>query len=129
MPPIDFILDIPAYLPAVESLREKYTDSIRVLTGMEPGLQCRVRDYRVKLVAELDADDLIGSSHFIDGFDVYDRRCYEGKYLIDEILRTVIEKGKGIECNTAGFKYGLGHPHPYEEIYFLTFFMASPTSS
>lgn len=34
--------------------------------------------------------------------------------LIDEILRTVIEKGKGIEVNMAGFKYGLpfAHPHP-----------------
>ncbi len=34
----------------------------------------------------------------------------------DEILKTLIEKGKGIECNTAGFKYGLGHPNPHEDI-------------
>lgn len=32
--------------------------------------------------------------------------------LIDEILRTLIQRGKGIELNTAGFKYGLGHAHP-----------------
>ena len=34
--------------------------------------------------------------------------------LIDEILRTVINKGKGIELNMAGLKYGLpfAHPHP-----------------
>lgn len=34
--------------------------------------------------------------------------------LIDEILRTVISKGKGIELNMAGLKYGLpfAHPHP-----------------
>ena len=34
--------------------------------------------------------------------------------VIDEILKTIIAKGKGIELNTAGLKYGLpfAHPHP-----------------
>lgn len=36
--------------------------------------------------------------------------------LIDEILRLLISKGKGIELNMAGFKYGLGHPNPTEDI-------------
>lgn len=34
----------------------------------------------------------------------------------DEILRQLIAKGKGIECNTAGFKYGLNHPNPHETL-------------
>lgn len=34
--------------------------------------------------------------------------------ILDEILKYLIENGKGIELNTAGYKYGLGfcHPHP-----------------
>ncbi|WP_049728084.1 histidinol-phosphatase HisJ family protein [Dorea sp. D27] len=34
--------------------------------------------------------------------------------IIDEILRTLIAGGKGLELNTAGLKYGLpfAHPHP-----------------
>lgn len=36
--------------------------------------------------------------------------------LIDEILRLLIASGRGIELNTAGLKYGLGHPHPHEKI-------------
>lgn len=36
--------------------------------------------------------------------------------ILDEILRTIIHKGLGIECNTGGIKYGLGHPNPCEEI-------------
>ena len=36
--------------------------------------------------------------------------------ILDECLRTLIFKGKGIELNTAGFKYGLGHPNPHETI-------------
>jgi histidinol-phosphatase (PHP family) len=36
--------------------------------------------------------------------------------VIDPILTALIDLGKGIEVNTAGFKYGLGHPNPTEEI-------------
>ena len=36
--------------------------------------------------------------------------------ILDEILRVLVQKGIGLECNTAGFKYGLGHPNPTEKI-------------
>lgn len=36
--------------------------------------------------------------------------------ILDEILITLIENGKGIELNTSGYKYGLGHPHPKTEV-------------
>lgn len=36
--------------------------------------------------------------------------------ILDEILKVLITKGIGLECNTAGFKYGLGHPNPTEDI-------------
>ena len=60
-------------------------------------------------------------------FDVYGHLDYVVRYgpnqnkfytyekyadVIDEILRVLIAKGKGIELNTAGFKYGLDHAHP-----------------
>lgn len=64
-------------------------------------------------------------------FDVYGHIDYVVRYgpnrnaqysyaayadIIDEILRLLIQKGRGIEINTGGFKYGLGHPNPTEEI-------------
>lgn len=64
-------------------------------------------------------------------FDVYGHIDYVVRYgpnrnqfytyekfseVIDEILRTLISLGKGIEINTGGFKYGLGHPNPTEAI-------------
>ena len=64
-------------------------------------------------------------------FDVYGHLDYVVRYgpnknrsfsyekyadLIDEILRQLVEKGKGIEMNMAGFKYRLGHPNPTEDI-------------
>ncbi|TAH68157.1 MAG: histidinol-phosphatase HisJ family protein [Anaerolineaceae bacterium] len=36
--------------------------------------------------------------------------------VLDEILKTLLKYGKGIEVNSSGFKYGLGHPHPKTEI-------------
>lgn len=36
--------------------------------------------------------------------------------ILDEILIQLINRGKGIECNTAGFAYGLGHPNPHESL-------------
>ncbi len=66
-----------------------------------------------------------------DNFDVYGHIDYVVRYgpaknknysyqkfrdVIDEILKMLIAKGKGIEINMAGFKYGLNHPHPTEDI-------------
>ncbi len=36
--------------------------------------------------------------------------------ILDAILKKLIHLGKGIEVNTAGFKYGLGHPNPCEDL-------------
>ncbi len=36
--------------------------------------------------------------------------------ILDEVLKTIISHGKGIELNTAGLKYGLGYAHPKPEV-------------
>lgn len=66
-----------------------------------------------------------------DEFDVYGHIDYVVRYgphknadytyerfadVIDEILKQLITRGKGIELNMAGFKYGLGHPNPTEAV-------------
>lgn len=76
-------------------------------------------------------DSILENIRAFDDFDVYGHIDYVVRYgptrnenytyarysdVIDEILRLLIEKGKGIEINTGGFKYGLGHPNPCEEI-------------
>lgn len=38
------------------------------------------------------------------------------KDLLDEVLKTILSFGKGIEVNTAGLKYGLSYPHPKAEV-------------
>ena len=76
-------------------------------------------------------ESILENIRAFDGFDVYGHLDYVVRYgpsknknytylkyadIIDEILTTLIAKGKGIEINTGGFKYGLGHPNPTEEI-------------
>lgn len=66
-----------------------------------------------------------------DGMDVYGHIDYVVRYgpnknkfysyqahkdILDEILRTLISKGKGIELNTGGYHYGLGEPNPCMDI-------------
>lgn len=66
-----------------------------------------------------------------DEFDVYGHIDYIVRYsetddkymeylvyedLLDKILLELIKKGKGIEINTSGFRYGLNSPHPNYEI-------------
>lgn len=36
--------------------------------------------------------------------------------VIDAILKELIRHEKGLECNTGGLKYGLGHPNPCEDV-------------
>lgn len=46
----------------------------------------------------------------------YQHMINKNKEILDEILLALIHSQKGIEVNTAGLKYGLGHPNPHEKI-------------
>ncbi|SER95279.1 histidinol-phosphatase HisJ family protein [Lachnobacterium bovis] len=76
-------------------------------------------------------ESILENLNFYDNFDVYGHIDYVVRYgpntnkyysyakysdIIDEILKKLIFSGKGIELNTGGFKYGLGHPNPCEDI-------------
>lgn len=70
-------------------------------------------------VRRLDCFDVLGHLDYVVRYGPNRNQYYSYdtyREYIDPILRTLIEKGKGLECNTAGFKYGLGHPNPTEDI-------------
>ena len=160
-----FILQPDPYLYDIIRYREKYADKIRILFGIELGLQPEVMRQNAVLAKSYDFDFIIGSSHICHGKDPYYPAFYEGRSekeayyeyftsilenikkfsnfdvyghldyvvrygpskdaeytyeayqdVLDDILKLLIEKGKGIELNMAGYKYGLGHPNPTEDI-------------
>lgn len=70
-------------------------------------------------VAAFDAFDVYGHIDYVVRYGPNKNRDYSYRAyseIIDEVLKTLIEKGKGIEINTGGFRYGLGHPNPTEDI-------------
>ena len=70
-------------------------------------------------LAVFDCFDVYGHLDYIVRYGPNTNKFYsyeKYKDILDKILRTIIQKGKGIEINTGGFKYGLGHPNPTEEI-------------
>ena len=71
----------------------------------------------LKNITAYDCFDVAGHLDFVVRYGPNQNTYYSyEKYqdVFDEILKILIEKGKGIECNTAGYKAGLGHPHPTE---------------
>lgn len=77
--------------------------------------------FRVTLenLKNIEDFDVLGHIDYVVRYGKHQAEEYSyQKYapLLDEILRTVIQKGKGIELNTAGLKYGLGFPHPHPDV-------------
>lgn len=164
-PPDLFVIDLDDYDRAIQALSEKYRSTFPVLHGIEIGVQPHLHQKLHEVVHAHDFDQVICSSHAIDGkdpyyktffigreeheayeryfesilenlegfsdFDVYGHIDYVVRYgpntnrfysyeaysdVLDAILKKLINMGKGIEINTGGFKYGLGHPNPCEDI-------------
>lgn len=76
-------------------------------------------------------ESIIENVEAFSNFDVYGHLDYIIRYvpdkafqyeperyqeIIDKLLTTIIQAGKGIEVNTAGLKYGLPFAHPKEEL-------------
>ncbi len=77
--PCDFHLDLPAYFPAMEKLRAAYQDRIRIEIGIELGLQNHIAPKLLQTSRQYPFDYIIGSCHFIDGFDPYFPEFFHGK--------------------------------------------------
>lgn len=160
-----FLLNADSYLYELIQCREKYADKIRILFGVELGLQPGVMRKNAIFAKSHEYDFIIGSSHLCHGQDPYYPSFYEGrteeeayneyfvsivenikkfsnfdvyghidyvvrygpnqdrnytyeKYRepIDNILKLLIENGKGLEINTGGIKSGLRELHPCLDI-------------
>lgn len=161
MPADIFLLNTDSYLYDLAKLKEKYAGRIRLLFGVELGLQPEVLRENAVYAKSYEFDFIIASSHvchrrdpyypdFYEGrpeeeayreyfesilenirkfsnFDVYGHLDYVVRYgpnkdkyysyekyqdILDEILKLLLDKGKGIELNTGGVKSGMKDLHP-----------------
>lgn len=73
----------------------------------------------LEAVKTMEGFDVYGHLDFIVRYGNYNRKelsYSEHAEIIEEILRHIIQKGKGIEINTSGYRYGLGCLHPHLNI-------------
>ena len=66
-----------------------------------------------------DNFDVYGHLDYVVRYGNYDEKIInynEFKDILDEILLLLINKNKGLEVNTSGFRYSLGYFHPNMEI-------------
>lgn len=163
---IPFSLDIPAYHRALEYDQLKYKDRIKIVKGIEVGIQDFVSKENSDLVRSYPYDFVIGSFHAAEGRDLWTGSYYRGKTalqcyrdffsytykclkaykdydilghinlvarykkfippeqveqseyldLVEDILKLVIEDGKGIEVNTSCFRYETSQMYPSVEM-------------
>lgn len=156
-----FMFNYNDYLRRVNDIRARYSEIIKIVLGVEIGLQPHVYDEIRNFVETNQFDFIIGSTHCVEKndlctddffkgktkheafyryfedvlnnikncpiFSVYGHIDFINRYgsysnnemdyeefkpITDEILKELISKGKGIEINTSGFRYGLSHTHP-----------------
>ncbi|MCR4895790.1 MAG: histidinol-phosphatase HisJ family protein [Lachnospiraceae bacterium] len=86
-----WILNVDSYLYELLSLREKYDGRMKILFGIEIGLQTFCMRENAILAKGHDFDFIIGSSHLLGGEDPYYPAYWEGK---DEkaVIRSYFEE-------------------------------------
>lgn len=66
-----------------------------------------------------DCYNVYGHIDYVNRYAPYeDKNISYSDYreIIDEILKVLVDKGKGLDINTSGFRYGEGRPYPQYEI-------------
>lgn len=112
--PFDFVIGSAHVFGGVDPYFERghspKTDQVRYQEAFEEMLAD---------IQNVDDFDVLGHIDYVVRYGKEQAKYYSYEAyaeILDEILKTVIERGKGIELNTAGFKYGLGFAHPKPEI-------------
>ena len=78
-PEESFLLNVDSYLYELIRLKEKYADQIRILFGVELGLQPECVRKNAVFAKSYDFDFIIGSSHICHGMDPYYPAFFEGR--------------------------------------------------
>ncbi len=78
-PDIPFTLDFPAYHKALEHYQIKYKDRIKLLKGIEVGVQAAVSKENADIIHAYPYDFVIASFHAAEGKDLYTGGYYKGK--------------------------------------------------
>jgi len=82
-----FLLDINAYAESFEKLKNKYKDKIKLLSGVEIGLQPHLKEKNINFSKSYNFDFIIASTHTTDRKDFYNGDFFIGKTQKNAYLR------------------------------------------
>ena len=77
--PVEFLLDTDAYRKGYLEMKEKYAGQIRLLWGVELGLQPHLADWHKDYVKQYPFDFIIGSEHNPENRDPYYPAFFEDR--------------------------------------------------
>lgn len=112
--PFDFVIGSAHCVLGIDPVMQDYFGRY----DDETGYRLAFEDMHENVKAN-DAFDVLGHIDYIVRYSEGKTKHYSyQKYAdeIDEVLKCVISKGKGIEVNTAGLKYKLGFAHPTPDV-------------
>ncbi|MDM8534358.1 histidinol-phosphatase HisJ family protein [Clostridiaceae bacterium HSG29] len=95
-PNISFDFDISEYFYEIERLKNKYNSRIKILKGLELGLQSHIIEKLNKVSNKYEFDFIIGSFHTVERKDLYNGDYYKSKtpeemwdVYLDEVYETI----------------------------------------
>ncbi|MCR4896877.1 MAG: histidinol-phosphatase HisJ family protein [Lachnospiraceae bacterium] len=130
LPKDAFLLNADSYLYELLQMKERYSDRIRLLFGVELGLQpCCVRENAV-FAKSHDFDFIIGSAHYVGGKDPYYPETFEGttpsvlyRQYFEEFLESVRKTSNFDVCGHLDYVFRYGprtvtdpDPAPYMDV-------------
>lgn len=112
--PFDFVIMSIHSINGKDIFLDDYTSGLEPINAVE-----RYYEEVYNCVKSYKDYDVLGHLDFIDRYfqsyeDIPKFDNYED--IIREILRMIIDNGKGIEINTAGLRYDIGYFHPKLQI-------------
>jgi len=110
----DFIIGSSHLVNGTDPYYKNYWDEITIKEG--------IQKYFLSIIENIktcDKFDVYGHIDYIRRYipdKSFQYNCFDYFDIINEALSLLIQKGKGIEINTSGLKYGLDQTHPCIDI-------------
>ncbi len=112
--PADFIIGSIHLMEGVDPYYPEFWENISDAEGYR-----RYFELTLECAKRYDCVDVYGHLDYIVRYGKTKNQNYcfsDYEELIREILKTLIQKGIGIECNTGGYRYQLGCPNPEKDL-------------
>lgn len=108
--PFDFIIGSSHDVNGLDPYDKSYFETLGEKEGLRVYFQSIVENAKEFDIFQSYGHLDYAARYLLSGYDFYKPEEYFD--ILDEAMKQLIQKGKGIECNTSGLKYGLGSPHP-----------------